>query len=131
MNQDISVFGDGRQTRSFCYVDDLVDGFVRLMASPETTTGPVNLGNPGEFSILELADLIISLTGSSSKVIHRPLPQDDPRQRRPDITVAQKTLDWSPKVSLAEGLKKTIPYFEGLLSAGVLNVHNLQHGRPH
>lgn len=126
LNQDISVFGDGRQTRSFCYVDDLIDGFVRLMASSKETTGPINLGNPGEFSILELADLVIALTGSASKVIHRPLPQDDPRQRRPDISVAQNTLDWNPKVSLSEGLKKTIPYFEGLLSAGVLNANNLK-----
>lgn len=110
--RDITVFGDGAQTRSFCYVDDLIDGFVRLMATDDDVAGPVNLGNPGEFTMLELANHIIDLTGSSSKIIHEPLPQDDPRQRQPDITLAQEKLGWKPMVSLREGLVRTIAYFD-------------------
>ena len=114
--QDITVFGQGQQTRSFCYVDDLIDGFIRLMNSPRDMIGPVNLGNPGEFTILELAELVIRLTGSQSRIVHRPLPEDDPRQRRPDITLARERLDWRPSVSLEEGLQRTIPYFEQLIA---------------
>jgi len=115
-NQDITVFGEGQQTRSFCYVDDLIDGFIKLMDSPPEVAGPVNLGNPGEFTILELAQKVIDLTGSQSRIIHRPLPEDDPKQRRPDIGQAKEKLGWEPAVSLDEGLKRTIPYFETLLS---------------
>jgi UDP-glucuronate decarboxylase len=118
MGRDITVFGSGEQTRSFCYVDDLIEGFVRLMNSSDDVTGPINLGNPGEFTIRELAETIISLTGSKSKIVYRPLPPDDPRQRRPDISQAQASLDWQPAISLSEGLKRTIPYFEELLSSG-------------
>ena len=115
--QDITVFGEGQQTRSFCYVDDLIEGFIRLMASPPDVTGPINLGNPGEFTILELAEQVIALTGSPSKIVHRALPEDDPKQRRPDIEKAQSVLGWTPQVSLADGLRRTIPYFEGLLAS--------------
>lgn len=114
-NDDITVYGDGSQTRSFCYVDDLVDGLIRLMNAPNDVIGPVNMGNPGEFSILELAEKVISLTGSRSKIIHAPLPQDDPTQRQPDIRLAKETLRWEPKIQLEEGLKKTIAYFESVL----------------
>jgi UDP-glucuronate decarboxylase len=114
-NQDITIYGDGNQTRAFCYVDDLVDGLIRLMETPDDETGPVNLGNPGEFTIRQLAELTIELTGSSSKLVHKPLPQDDPKQRRPDISKAQELLGWEPRVPLREGLKKTIAYFETLL----------------
>ncbi len=114
--QDITVFGEGQQTRSFCYVDDLIEGFVRLMDSPREVVGPVNLGNPGEFTILELAQRVIDLTGSGSRIVHKPLPEDDPRQRRPDISLAQAQLGWEPKVALDEGLRRTIPYFEELLA---------------
>jgi UDP-glucuronate decarboxylase len=113
--QDITIFGDGQQTRSFCYVDDLVDGMLRLMDSPAEFTGPVNVGNPGEFTMLELAQTVIRLVGSASRLIHMPLPSDDPRQRQPDITLAQSALDWRPKVPLEEGLRKTIVYFQDLL----------------
>jgi UDP-glucuronate decarboxylase len=113
--EDITVYGDGSQTRSFCYVDDLVDGMVRMMAS-EKFTGPVNLGNPDEYTILDLAKKIITMTGSSSKIIHRPLPADDPAQRRPDISLAEAKLGWRPKVSVDAGLKKTIEYFQKGLS---------------
>jgi UDP-glucuronate decarboxylase len=114
-NKDITVYGDGSQTRSFCYVDDLVEGFIRMM-NCEDFTGPVNLGNPGEFTILELAEAVIRLTGSTSKVIYEPLPQDDPLQRQPDITLAKEKLDgWEPAVQLEEGLQKTIDYFKGVL----------------
>ncbi|MEO1188930.1 MAG: UDP-glucuronic acid decarboxylase family protein [Pseudomonadota bacterium] len=109
--EDITLYGDGEQTRSFCYVDDLVDGFVRLMNSDDGITGPVNLGNPGEFTIRELAENVIELTGSKSKLIHMPLPKDDPRQRQPDIAKAKRDLDWEPKVPLREGLERTIDYF--------------------
>ncbi|QWR78379.1 UDP-glucuronic acid decarboxylase family protein [Candidatus Magnetomonas plexicatena] len=113
---DITVYGAGNQTRSFCYVDDLVDGFVRLMNSPDDFTGPVNLGNPGEFTILELAEKIIQLTGSKSEIVYKPLPPDDPTQRQPDITLAKKVLNWEPGIPLEEGLVKTIAFFESLLN---------------
>ncbi len=116
-NEPITLYGEGTQSRSFCYVDDLVDGFVRLMRSPDNFTGPVNLGNPGEFTMIELAEKVRDLTGSSSIFVHKPLPADDPRQRQPDITLAKKELGWQPKVQLDEGLKSTIAYFEKLLSA--------------
>src|SRR6187431_2041887 len=116
LGHDITVYGEGSQTRSFCYVDDLVDGLIRLMGTSHDVTGPVNIGNPDEFSILELASAVISLTGSSSKIIHKPLPQDDPRQRRPDISMAAKELSWAPKTKLNEGLVQTIAYFDNLLS---------------
>ena len=114
-NEPITIYGDGTQTRSFCYCDDLVEGFIRLMNSDETITGPINLGNPGEFTMLELADNILKLTNSSSELIYEPLPEDDPKQRRPDISLAREQLNWSPKIDLNEGLKKTISYFENLL----------------
>ena len=114
-NEDITVYGSGNQTRSFCYVDDLVEGFLRLMETPDEVTGPVNLGNPGEFTILQLAQEVIALTGSSAKVVHRPLPTDDPKQRCPDISLAQELLGWAPRVQLRDGLVKTIAYFEQLL----------------
>jgi len=113
----ITVFGDGKQTRSFCYVDDLIIGLIQLFNSPDDVTGPINLGNPSEFTILELADKIIAMTGSTSEIIFKSLPEDDPRQRRPDITIARKVLDWNPKVPLDEGLEKTIAYFDKLLSS--------------
>lgn len=108
---DITIYGDGLQTRSFCYVDDLIEGFVRLMATGPEVAGPINLGNPGEFTMLELAEMTIRLTGSASKIVHRPLPADDPKQRQPDISKARAVLDWEPKVPLAEGLGRTIAYF--------------------
>ncbi len=114
-NKPITVYGDGSQTRSFQYIDDLIEGTVRMMNSPDDFTGPVNIGNPEEFTILELAKLVIELTGSRSKIVHLPLPQDDPKQRRPDITLAKKKLGWQPKVPLVEGLKKTIEYFDNVL----------------
>src|SRR6266700_8119292 len=117
-NEPITLYGDGNQTRSFCYVSDLVDGLMRLMGSPDDVTGPINLGNPNEFSMRELAELVVSLTGSRSKIEYRPLPTDDPRQRQPDISRAQKTLGWEPKVQLEEGLEKTVAYFHDLLSEG-------------
>jgi UDP-glucuronate decarboxylase len=113
-NKDITVYGDGNQTRSFCYVDDLVDGLVRLMSSKDDIVGPLNIGNPSEFTIRQLAEAVIDLTGSRSKVVHRPLPLDDPKQRRPDIGRAQELLDWRPTIQLREGLIKTIAYFDGL-----------------
>jgi UDP-glucuronate decarboxylase len=115
LGRDITVFGDGLQTRAFCYVDDLIDGLVRLMNSPDDVTGPINIGNPKEFTILELASLVIELTGSRSRIVHRPRPQDDPRQRRPDISKAHDLLKWAPQTPLREGLIKTIAYFEDLL----------------
>ncbi|HUP91417.1 MAG TPA: UDP-glucuronic acid decarboxylase family protein [Solimonas sp.] len=117
-NQPITIYGDGRQTRSFCYVDDLVAGFMKLMATGPEVTGPINLGNPGEFTIKELAEMVIELTGSKSKLVRKPLPTDDPRQRKPDISRAKKQLGWTPKVKLRDGLKKTIPYFENVLKQG-------------
>lgn len=113
--EDITIYGSGEQTRSFCYVDDLVEGMYRMMNSREGFTGPVNLGNPGEFTMLELADKIIGLTGSKSKIVHKPLPQDDPVQRKPVIELAQKELGWKPEIMLEEGLKKTIEYFNDRL----------------
>ena len=115
LGRDITVFGDGLQTRSFCYVDDLIDGLVRLMNSPDDVTGPINVGNPTEFTIVQLASLVIELTGSRSRVVHRPRPQDDPRQRRPDISKANDLLKWAPQTPLRDGLIKTIAYFEDLL----------------
>jgi UDP-glucuronate decarboxylase len=117
LNRPITIYGDGQQTRSFCYVADLVDGLVRLMNSKPAVTGPINLGNPGEFTIRQLAEMVIDLTGSKSKLVRKPLPQDDPRQRKPDIAQAKKVLKWEPKVKLREGLKKSIPYFEDLIRA--------------
>lgn len=114
--EDITIFGDGQQTRSFCYVDDLVDGMYRLMNSKEGFTGPVNMGNPGEFTMLELAEKVITMTGSSSKLCHKPLPADDPRQRQPDISLAKSELGWEPKVCLEDGLKETIAYFKALIN---------------
>jgi UDP-glucuronate decarboxylase len=115
-NEPITIYGDGRQTRSFCYVDDMIDGLIRMMKTPDDFTGPVNFGNPGEFTILELAQKILQLTGSKSEIIFQPLSVDDPRQRRPDIGLAKKELGWSPTVPLDEGLKKTIPYFQNILT---------------
>jgi UDP-glucuronate decarboxylase len=115
LKQDITVYGEGNQTRSFCYVDDLVDGLIRLMETPDDITGPVNLGNPNEFTIRQLAESIISLTGSSSKIVYRPLPEDDPKQRCPDIGLAKTLLAWEPRVQLQDGLMKTIEYFDQLL----------------
>jgi len=112
--KDITIFGDGMQTRSFCYVDDLVEGMIRMMNSRDGFTGPVNLGNPGEFTMLELAEKVIQLTGSKSKIVYKPLPQDDPTQRKPIIDLAKKELAWEPKIPLEEGLKRTIAYFEKL-----------------
>ena len=117
--EDITLYGDGSQTRSFCYVDEMVDGFMRMMASPADFTGPVNLGNPAEFTIRELAEKVLELTGSRSRLVTKPLPADDPRQRRPDIGLAREKLGWAPKVALEEGLKKTIEYFDHLLSGRV------------
>lgn len=114
-SKSITIFGDGQQTRSFCYVSDLIDAFVRFMTTPEEVTGPINLGNPGEFTMLELAETVLKKTGSRSKLEFRPLPQDDPRQRRPDITLAKETLGWQPQVPLDEGLEKTIDYFRRLI----------------
>ena len=114
-NRNITVYGEGNQTRSFQYVDDLVDGMIKMMGSPESFTGPVNIGNPYEFTILELAEKVIKLTGSKSKIIYQPLPSDDPMMRKPDITLAKKELDWSPKVSLDEGLIKTIEFFKSII----------------
>ena len=109
--QDITIYGDGKQTRSFCYIDDLIEGIYRMMNSREGFIGPVNLGNPGEFTMLELAEKVISLTDTNSKIVYQPLPQDDPTQRKPMIELAKKELDWEPTIKLEEGLKKTIAYF--------------------
>jgi UDP-glucuronate decarboxylase len=110
--RDITVFGDGRQTRSFCFVDDLIEGIFRMMNHPGGFVGPVNLGNPNEFTILELAERVIRLTGSPSRIVHKPLPADDPTQRKPDITLARRELGWQPTVELEEGLRRTIDYFK-------------------
>ena len=115
LGRDITIFGDGSQTRSFCYVDDLIDGLIRLMASPESVTGPINIGNPTEFSILALANTVIEMMGSRSKIVHRSLPEDDPRQRRPDISQARELLSWKPVTALKDGLTRTIAYFEKLI----------------
>jgi UDP-glucuronate decarboxylase len=113
--EDITLFGDGMQTRAFCFVDDLVEGLLRMMATGEEVTGPVNLGNPHEIPVRELAEMILALTGSRSRLVHRPLPQDDPMQRCPDISQARRLLDWAPSVSLTDGLIRTIAYFDRLL----------------
>lgn len=114
-NQNISIYGNGTQTRSFCYVDDLIEGIVKMMNSPDEFLGPVNLGNPGEFTMLELAEKVIAMTGSKSSLAYCPLPGDDPKQRRPDISLAEEKLDWAPKISLDEGLRKTIAYYKSLV----------------
>ena len=119
--EDITIYGEGQQTRSFCYSDDLIEGFVRLMNSPEALTGPVNLGNPNEFTIRELAERVIELTGSGSRLIFRPLPEDDPKQRQPDISAAKRELGWEPTVELNEGLTRTIAYFDELLKTSDIN----------
>ncbi|NLN67884.1 MAG: SDR family oxidoreductase [Alcaligenaceae bacterium] len=115
--EEITIYGDGSQTRSFCYVDDLIEGFVRMMASPKEVSGPINLGNPVEFTIRELAEAVLKLVGGESRLVLKPLPQDDPRQRQPDITLAKCALDWEPKVKLEEGLEKTIDYFRRFLAS--------------
>jgi UDP-glucuronate decarboxylase len=112
--EDITIYGDGSQTRSFCYADDLVEGFLRLMESDPSVTGPVNLGNPGEFTMIELAEVVLRETGSKSKLIHLPLPADDPRQRQPDISIAREKLGWEPKIDLRTGIRNTIDYFRSL-----------------
>jgi UDP-glucuronate decarboxylase len=113
--ENITIYGDGSQTRSFCYVDDLIEGFIRLMASSNDVTGPINLGNPGEFTIKQLAEMIIHMVGGKSKLVFEPLPQDDPKQRRPDISLAKKILDWEPKIKLEAGLEKTIEHFRKIV----------------
>jgi len=113
----ITIYGDGKQTRSFCYVDDLVEAMLRMMETGDEVTGPINIGNPGEFTMLELAELVLEVTGSRSGIVYRPSPMDDPRQRRPDITLAKNTFDWEPKVALKDGLKETVGYFRSLLDA--------------
>ena len=115
-NKPITIYGDGMQTRSFCYVDDLIEAMIKIMDTPDSFTGPVNIGNPMEFTILELAKTFIKLTGSNSQIEFKPLPQDDPKQRQPDINLAREMLDWEPKVSLEEGLQKTIDYFRNIIS---------------
>ena len=115
--EDLTIYGDGTQTRSFCYVDDLVEGFIRLMNSPDEVVGPINMGNPGEFTMIELAEKVLHHTGSKSKLIHKPLPEDDPKQRRPDISRAKKYLNWEPTVPLDQGLERTIAYFKQALGA--------------
>lgn len=117
--EDITIFGEGQQTRAFCYVDDLVEAFVRFMATPDSFTGPVNLGNPGEFTIRQLAELVIELTNSKSRLINKPLPSDDPQQRQPDISLAKKQLGWEPVTPLKEGLVKTIHYFDKMIANGL------------
>jgi len=112
----ITIYGDGSQTRSFCYVDDLIEGFIRLMDAPDSVTGPVNIGNPGEFMIRQLAEIVIEMTGSRSEIIQMPLPQDDPLQRRPDITQARELLEWEPSIPLRQGLERTIDYFKTLVA---------------
>lgn len=119
--KDITIFGDGSQTRSFCYRDDLVEGIIRTMNAPDSFIGPVNIGNPGEFTIGELAEMVIKQTGAAAKIVHRPLPQDDPTRRRPDITLAKANLNWQPKIPLQEGLQKTIDWFKSI---------DLSHYRP-
>ena len=114
--EDITIYGDGRQTRSFCYVDDLIEAMTRMMDTPEGFTGPINIGNPGEFSMLELAEQVLSLSGSTSKIVFMPLPSDDPRQRQPDISLAKEKLGWTPKVGLEDGLTETIAYFRRSLA---------------
>lgn len=124
--QPITIYGDGKQTRSFCYVDDLIEGFIRLMGSPDGFTGPCNLGNPVEFTIMELADMVLEMTGSKSELVRKPLPQDDPVMRKPDISLATEKLGWQPTIPLREGLRKTIDYFDDLLKSGDAR---LNHGK--
>jgi UDP-glucuronate decarboxylase len=114
-NEPLTIYGEGKQTRSFCYVDDMIVAFMRLMAAPDEVTGPINLGNPGEFTILQLAERVIALTGSRSRLVFKPLPEDDPMQRKPDITRAKQALNWEPKIALDQGLERTIAYFRALL----------------
>jgi UDP-glucuronate decarboxylase len=114
-NNPITIYGDGSQTRSFCYVDDLIDGMIKLMNTGQDITGPVNIGNPNEFTMIELADLILKLTKSKSKIEYKPLPEDDPKQRRPDISLAKSDLAWEPLVKLEDGLKETIRYFKKII----------------
>src|SRR5476649_740852 len=114
--QEITIYGDGQQTRSFCYVDDLIEAIIRSMNTPDDFTGPINIGNPNEFTILQLAELVLELTGSKSKIVFKPLPSDDPRQRQPNIALAKEVLSWKPSIELAEGLRKTIKYFQAKLS---------------
>ena len=114
--EDITLFGDGAQTRAFCFVDDLIEGFVRMMATGDEVTGPLNVGNPHEIPVRELAERVIAQTGSRSRIVHRPLPQDDPMQRCPNITRARETLGWEPSVGLEDGLRQTIAYFDALLA---------------
>ena len=118
--EDITIYGDGSQTRSFCYVDDLIEVMLRMMETPKDVTGPINIGNPNEFTIRELADLVVELTGARSKIVSRPLPSDDPKQRQPDISKAREILDWEPRVQLRAGLEKTIAYFDKLLASNSL-----------
>ena len=117
-NKPITIYGDGSQTRSFCYVDDLIECMLRFMASPADFVGPMNMGNPGEFTIRQLAEMVVDMTGSRSAIVCEPLPGDDPRQRRPDISLAREKLGWEPRVTLQDGLKKTIVYFEEQLRTG-------------
>jgi UDP-glucuronate decarboxylase len=118
LGEDLKIYGDGSQTRSFCFVDDLVDGLIRLMGTADQVTGPINLGNPGEFTILELAKIVIELVGSKSRIVHAPKPEDDPRQRKPDISMAAEALGWAPKTDLVDGLKRTIGYFHPIVEGG-------------
>lgn len=127
--EDISIYGDGSQSRAFCYVDDMIDGFIRMMDTPDSVTGPINLGNPSEFTIHELAERVIDLTGSASRIVYMPLPHDDPRQRCPDISKARDTLDWKPVTGLNEGLLKTIQYFDHQLSGSVESPTSSSHSR--
>jgi UDP-glucuronate decarboxylase len=120
LGRDITVYGEGLQTRSFCYVDDLIDGLVKLMDTPARVTGPVNIGNPTEFKIIELAEMVLGMIGSHSQIVRRPLPENDPKQRQPDISLAQELLGWKPRVELKQGLTSTIKYFDRLLSDNVL-----------
>ncbi|WP_119286445.1 UDP-glucuronic acid decarboxylase family protein [Azohydromonas sediminis] len=122
MDEPLTIYGDGQQTRSFCYVDDLVDGLMKMMASPDEVLGPINLGNPGEFTMLELAEAVKRLTNSRSSIVHEPLPQDDPKRRQPDITRARAVLGWQPVVQLEQGLLRTIAYFEAQLSRGAVQL---------
>jgi UDP-glucuronate decarboxylase len=128
-NEPITIFGNGTQTRSFCYVDDLIEGFIRLMGTPAGVTGPINLGNPGEFQVRELAEMVIEMTGSKSSIVYKPLPMDDPTQRKPDIRRAMQDLGWQPTVNLREGLEKTIAYFEWKLSGGVKSTLGVRSSR--
>jgi UDP-glucuronate decarboxylase len=111
LGDDLTIYGDGSQTRSFCYVDDLIDGLICLMRSPDSVTGPVNLGNPAEFTVLELAELVQDITGTSSRLVYLPIPEDDPQQRKPDISLAEASLGWRPKVALRDGLERTVDHF--------------------